>query len=77
MSESKRKTIEVAAVREMANAMLANSDDDRTEGRVGVALLLERVLHDTGNYKGFRYLHYLDESRPNHRTDDETRRYYY
>ena len=77
MGGARRKTIEVEQVKAIANAMLQNSDDDRAEGRVSVAVLLERVLMDTDNYKGFRYLHYVNADRPNDRTDDETRRYYY
>lgn len=65
-----RKTIEVAKVLALANAAFRNSAPDRKEAREGIASLLEAVLMETGNYKGFRYL----EGWP---TDDETRREYY
>ena len=51
----KRKTIEVEAVKAAANHMLANSLPELTEGRTSVAVLLERVLMDTGNYRGFMF----------------------
>lgn len=57
-----RKTFDVEVMRENANRLLALPD---THGRVrdltpdfrqGVISMIERILHDTGNYKGFAYL---------------------
>lgn len=58
-----RKTIDVEKVKEFANAGLAaQSSFLRLEGvtpeqayRMGIAAVLEGVLHATGNYKGFAY----------------------
>lgn len=53
---SKRKTIAVAPLIETVNAMLKNSAADQVGVRQGMMLVLEEVLHSSGNYKGFRYL---------------------
>jgi len=51
----KRKTITVDTLRELINRSLAVShcSQDRRQGKIDI---LESILHDTGNYKGFRYL---------------------
>ena len=74
-----RKTIEVEKVKSMVNHMLANSADDVTEGRVAIAIVLERVLMDTDNYHGYRHLPgVVDFSvSPPEIVGDETRRMYY
>lgn len=79
-----RQTIPVEQIRDWANAALqtANSTlllDNQTPEqafRLGIAGMLERVLHATGNYAGFQY---ADPSTPGeYVTDvtDETRRRY-
>lgn len=50
-----RKTIEIEAVKLSINGMLARSADDHAQGRVALAVFLEHLLMDTGNYKGFRH----------------------
>jgi hypothetical protein len=83
-----RKTADVAGIRDAANTMLRDSDDSDSarEGRIGISVLLERILHDTGNYHGFRYLptdgrcYCGDEvfaHEPQCTGRDETRRAYY
>ena len=74
-----RKTIEVEKVKSMVNHMLANSADDVTEGRIALAVLLERVLMETGNYHGYRHLRVDFECRIRRKVvyGDETRRVYY
>lgn len=60
-----RKTVEVDTVRKIANDMLAYPGDileSNKVGRTAIAVMLERILMDTGNYKGFRYLE-VDHSR--------------
>lgn len=86
---AKRKTITVEAVKDLANNMLKFSDEDKAEGRVAVALLLERVLMNTGNYVGFTYLasEYAPTAAPESERDpdapplrlgyDDTRRRYH
>jgi hypothetical protein len=86
-----RKTIPVDRVREIANAMLADSIDDRAEGRTAIAVLLESILMETGNYHGFQnpghpgpYDYDTDATDPRWRwidangvaVDDSRRRYF-
>lgn len=52
---AKRKTIEVSALKDQINFMLANSRCS-VEGRKSMMVILENVLMDTKNYNGFRYL---------------------
>ena len=53
---SKRKTIEISKLVEMANGILQNSGSDCVGIRQGIMNLVEAALFETGNYKGFRYL---------------------
>jgi hypothetical protein len=90
-----RKTINIESVRTLVNNMLRDShQDDHVDRayREGAISVLENLLHDTGNYRGFRYLT-QDELFKNcipgvHRGEglsyeekfintDGTRRYYY
>jgi hypothetical protein len=52
----KRKTTKVADVLKLVNDILKNSKDSLVPQREGQALVLEQILHSTGNYHGFRYL---------------------
>lgn len=71
-----RKTYPVADLIDHANRVIdhAKTMDERR----AVAHLLESVLHETGNYKGFRYLssELNDDGRLRDGYDD-TNRYYY
>ena len=51
-----RKTIAVEDVKQLINGMLQNSEDSNQAGRDAAISILERVLMDTGNYRGFQYL---------------------
>lgn len=51
-----RKTISVDFIKNMANNVLLNSEDDYVDGRLAVANMVEQVLIKTGNYKGFTQL---------------------
>jgi hypothetical protein len=55
-----RKTIEVQKVKELVNEMLASSlsEEQKTVARN----LIEKVLMDTGNYKGFQFLNKLENN---------------
>jgi hypothetical protein len=69
-----RKTVEVGALLYRLNYFLA-SDRSNAEEREVMCQFVEGVLHDTGNYMGFRYL-------PNKHNEldfesDGTRRYYF
>lgn len=50
-----RKTVAVARAITVANNMLRQSTT-APAGRRGVIVLLETLLHETGNYRGFGYL---------------------
>lgn len=71
-----RKTFPVDALTHIANRMIARAKTP--DERRALASLLAEVLHETGNYKGFRY----DQSeisddgklRDGH---DDTRRHYH
>jgi hypothetical protein len=49
-----RKTVEVADIQEFVNHNLQR-DNLSEEAKAGMCSLLEKVLHDTGNYRGFMY----------------------
>ena len=55
-----RKTFEVETIREIANEMLKYESafirDDDPRFRAGVSALLEKILMESRNYNGFRYL---------------------
>lgn len=50
-----KKTVKVENLRDTINDMLQNSTASR-DVRRGMMAVLETVLHETGNYRGFRYL---------------------
>lgn len=90
---SKRKTIEISKLAEMANDILKNSGADYADIRQGTINLIESALMETGNYRGFRYLDETEVSanakpgirdtasitrnQDNFRDTDSTRRYYF
>lgn len=53
---NKRSTYDVEALKIKINDVLLNSVDDYKYGRDAVRLVLEQVLLETGNYKGYRSL---------------------
>jgi hypothetical protein len=60
-----RKTISVDSIRERVNTRIAHREGT-ADSRRALGALLESILHDSGNYKGFRYLDGFpcaDESR--------------
>lgn len=84
-----RKTIEVSKIKTWVNHHLASNLSVSTkESRLAYASLLESVLHETGNYKGFNYLEWMNggadrwhaDGCPKDKTPylgDETRRVYF
>ena len=58
----KRKTIGVDEFKKFVNEQLERTDDHATSGnfKSGLCIALERVLHDTGNYKGYNNLFWLE-----------------
>ena len=53
---AKRKTFEVETLKNRINHMLASSAADEVQFRTAYTVLLESILHETGNYRGFGYL---------------------
>jgi len=59
---AKRKTMNVNQIIDEANKHLARTDDGATqEFKIGVAVLLERILHNTGNYEGYNHNYWLKQ----------------
>lgn len=79
MATRTRKTVPVEDLKKQINMMLRDSVDEAIEGRIALAIVLERVLMDTGNYRGFRYQNtVMDFSGDSPSlTGDESRRTYY
>jgi len=55
MAKTQRKTIEVGTLLHRLNYFLEN-DQGTPEEREIMCTFVEGVLHDTGNYEGYRYL---------------------
>ncbi len=78
-----RKTLATAAVIEKANTMLRESPASSREIRIGIAGLLESLLHDADAYAGFQYLGSAGvnydgiERGEEFYCEDDTRRMYY
>ena len=70
MAKTKRKTVEVGTLLHRVNYFLA-SENSTAEEREVMCTFIEGVLHDTGNYEGYRYLD-TDEIAGN-----GTRRFYF
>jgi len=65
-----RKTIEVHTLLNMANAALSTKDST-ADGREAMCAMIEKVLLNTSNYAGYRYL------TTNEIAGSGTRRYYF
>ena len=56
-----KKTHPVADLLAFANYQLARTDEFATvDFKAGICSMIERVLHDTGNYEGFGFLDHSD-----------------
>ena len=55
MAKPARKTVEVGKMLRMANSFLA-AENTTADEREGVCALMEAILFETGNYRGYRYL---------------------
>jgi len=55
-----RKTFKVEDLKRQVNHFMLHSADENIEGRLAASSLLENVLHDTGNYRGFNFLSHVD-----------------
>lgn len=73
-----RKTIKVEDVKDRVNGFIAAHAANVPDGqatRMGMIDVLEAVLHDTGNYKGFRYLASTSQVHAGN-YDESARRYF-
>jgi len=83
-----KKTFSVDQLKNTVNRVLSVSITDRAN-REGIIAVLEYVLHQTGNYRGYRYLchsevpdghfpgiRFYDVDNPNFVDCDDTRRSY-
>lgn len=67
-----RKTVCVEQIKAYANGILAAENDKAADLRLGAILMIEQILHNSGNYKGFKYLDIEGTE-----IGDETRRFYF
>lgn len=51
-----RKTIEISYIISKSNEFFLHSADDMELERDALMMFVFDILHETGNYKGFRYL---------------------
>jgi hypothetical protein len=73
-----RKTIQVENVKEYCNRLLRHHEDGMNmsaDFKMGVAFVLDHILNETGNYKGYTY---QDNYDPDNFSEYQnwTRRYY-
>ena len=62
----KKKTLGVFHMLDYANNQLARTDEyGSSDFKSGVCVMIERILHDTGNYNGFMF---LDPNKSDHGT---------
>jgi len=53
----KKKTADVKSLIEWGNKQLARKDEYATKKfKAGIAVMMEKILHESGNYEGFRFL---------------------
>ncbi len=72
-----RKTMTVEKIKEMVNNRLAKSTCT-PEARMMAVSILESILHETGNYRGFEYLEgVFNENNELVSKGDESRRRYF
>ena len=62
----KKKTLGVFHMLDYANNQLARTDEyGSSDFKSGVCAMIERILHDTGNYNGFMF---IDPNNSDHGT---------
>lgn len=87
MTERARKTYHVEDLRKLVNERMQISDEalhraiivDQTPAqayRTALSGLLESVLMETGNYRGFVFLDHTKAREPGDPTDETRRRYF-
>jgi len=71
-----RKTVAIDTLKARVNRDLAR-ESGTDEARLAVAYVLESMLHETGNYRGFRYLEVTVDADGKVQIGNETRREYF
>lgn len=57
-----RETVEISKLKNWANAQLKRTDKDATKQyKRGICFMIERVLFDADNYKGFNCIYWLEQ----------------
>jgi hypothetical protein len=57
-----KKTFDVQVFKQYVNEQLTRTDNYATEGfKSGLCVVLEEILHSTGNYNGYNDLYWLEE----------------
>ena len=69
-----KKTLSVETLKTFVNEQLKRTDDHANVGnfKSGLCIALERVLHDSGNYRGFTYLFWDEGGCEQWRADGQT-----
>lgn len=57
----KKKTIQVEYIKDFANRQLANPNNTMEE-KNGIITMLEKILLESNDYKGFMFLHLNDDN---------------
>ncbi len=76
MVDRSRKTISVDSIKKLVNKFLAK-ESTLAECRYAEIELLEKVLFDTGNYRGYQRLEGVVKDGEVIPTSDDSRRFYY
>ena len=50
------KTVKINLIKDTANRMLKDSPNDSVDYRQGIISVMDAILMETKNYRGFRYL---------------------
>ena len=85
-----RKTIQVDGLVDWVNAQMERPDSqwNNADTRNGLSIMLEHILHETGNYHGFNYVEWRNGGCERWREDgspadntpylgDQSRKFYY
>ena len=62
MATRRTKSVKVADLLEWGNAQLAREDEFADQKfKAGVCVLLEKALHESGNYQGYNQIYWLKQ----------------
>ena len=58
---TRRKTIEIERIKELANKFFRESKDEMMAERKALQSFIETILYETNTYYGFNYVHWLEK----------------